>query len=74
MRVLLMQINPRTSLAWCLKAVLIVGCWIISFYGTFFGFQSFMVRLLLYSRAENLTPPWLCMGQCNQICACSGGD
>ena len=40
-----MQINPRTSLAWCLKAVLIVGCWIVSFYGTFFGLQSFMVRI-----------------------------
>ncbi|CAL5227084.1 g9990 [Coccomyxa viridis] len=40
------EINPRTSLAWCLKAVLIVGCWIVSFYGTFFGLQSFMASAL----------------------------
>ena len=41
----MVQISPRTSLAWRVKALLIVGCWVVSFYGTFFGFQSFTVRL-----------------------------
>ena len=41
-----MQINPRTSLAWCVKAALIVACWIACFYGTFFGLQSFAVHPL----------------------------
>ena len=40
------QINPRTSRAWCVKAALIVTCWVACFYGTFFGLQSFAV----YSR------------------------
>ena len=40
----MMQINPRTSLAFCVKALIIVCCWAVSFYATFFGFQSFSVR------------------------------
>ena len=44
MRVAIMQINPRTSLAFCVKAIVIVCCWVVSFYATFFGFQSFTVR------------------------------
>lgn len=40
------QINPRTSRAWCVKAALIVTCWVACFYGTFFGLQSFAVHPL----------------------------
>ena len=39
-----MQVNPRTSRAWCVKAAVIVACWVACFYGTFFGLQSFAVH------------------------------
>ncbi|CAK0758443.1 hypothetical protein CVIRNUC_002620 [Coccomyxa viridis] len=40
------EINPRTSRAWCVKAALIVTCWVACFYGTFFGLQSFAASAL----------------------------
>lgn len=48
-RLMLLQINPRTSLAWSVKAVLILCAWIATYYGTFFGLQSFAVSILLAS-------------------------
>jgi hypothetical protein len=40
----LLQINPRTSLLWQLKAAAILATWAASFYCTFFLRQSFAVR------------------------------
>ena len=37
------QINPRTSLLWCVKAACILACWAASMYCTFFVRQSFAV-------------------------------
>ncbi|BDA41024.1 Acyl-lipid (8-3)-desaturase [Coccomyxa sp. Obi] len=40
------EINPRTSLDWRLKSVLILVSFAASFYATFFGFQSFAASAL----------------------------
>lgn len=39
-----MQINPRISASMVIKSMLILGTVATSFYGAFFGFQSFAVR------------------------------
>ena len=39
-----MQLNPRTSFDWRLKSVIILLSFAVSFYATFFAFQSFAVR------------------------------
>ena len=39
------QINPRVSPSMVIKSALILSSIGVSFYGTFFGFQSLLVRL-----------------------------
>jgi hypothetical protein len=39
---LCLQLNPRTSRIWEIKAAVILAAFVASFCGTFFGFQSFL--------------------------------